>query len=173
MAVQVTRDVEREIAGDAHAHGAHDRVERVPVVVQEAFSTRLDEAVIGVATGWRPLRRIRHEGAALFQAGQDAGDAWLTLQAAVEGLDEILLAHAFGWGGRRCQDGNAQFVGDAPHPGLVGVGALLEDGRLDAGDADDVVKEVDQVLRALQPLDVAIQDDAIPARVHELDSRTQ
>jgi hypothetical protein len=32
------------------------------------------------------------------------------------------------------------------------------------------VEEVDQVLRALQPLDVAIQDDAIPAGVDELDS---
>ncbi len=42
-----------------------------------------------------------------------------------------------------------------PHPGLVRVGALLEHGRLDAGDPDDVMEEVDQVLWTLQPLDVA------------------
>jgi hypothetical protein len=35
------------------------------------------------------------------------------------------------------------------------------------------VKEVDQVLWTLQPLDVAAQDNTIPARVGELDSLTE
>ena len=60
------------------------------------------------------------------------------------------------------QHRDTQLVGDASYPGLVGVGALLEDGRLEAGDADDVVEEVDQGLWTLQPLEVAVQNDAIP-----------
>ena len=60
------------------------------------------------------------------------------------------------------------------HPGLVSVGALFEDRRFDAGDADDSIREkVDQVLRALEPLDVAVQDDALPRGVDELDSLAQ
>jgi len=88
-------------------------------------------------------------------------------------LDEIFLAHSFGWGGRRCQDGDVVLVGDTSHPGLVGIGALFQDSWLDTGNADDVVEEVDQVLRTLQPLDVAVQHDAIPARVGELDSAAE
>ena len=42
-----------------------------------------------------------------------------------------------------------------------------------AVDADDVVEEVDQVLWTLQSFEIAAQDDAIPARVDELDSLTQ
>ena len=53
------------------------------------------------------------------------------------------------------------------------VSALLEYGRLDRVDADDFMEEVDQVLWALQSLDVAVQDDAIPAGVGELDSVAQ
>jgi len=62
---------------------------------------------------------------------------------------------------------------DPSHPGLVGVGALFENGRFDTGDADHVVEKVDQVLWALQPLDVAVQNDAIPARVDELDNAAE
>src|SRR5216683_6745503 len=145
----------------------------VPVVVKEAFPTGLDEAIVGVPTGWLAMRHVGDERAALLQAGQHTGHAFGAFQLSVVGLDDILFAHAFGWGWRCCLDGNAQLVGDAPHPGLVGVGALLEHGRLDAGDADDVVEEVDQVLWPLQPLDIAIQDNAIPARVDELDSAAQ
>ena len=71
------------------------------------------------------------------------------------GLGQFFFAHA----ASRGQDGDAVLVGDAPHPGLVGIGALLKDGRLDAGDADDIVEEVDQVFWTLQPLDVAVRDD--------------
>src|SRR6266516_723181 len=145
----------------------------IPVIMQEPFTTCLDEAVVGVSTGWRPARRVGHEGAALLQASQDAGDALRPFQATVEGLDEIFLAYSFGWGGRRCQDRDAALIGDTSHPGLVGGGALLEHSRLDAGDADDVMEEVDQVFGTLQPLDVAVQHDAIPARVDELDNRAQ
>jgi hypothetical protein len=53
-------------------------------------------------------------------------------------------------------------VGDPAYPGLVGLGALLQDGWLDAGDAHDIVEEVDQVLWALQPLEIAVQNDAVP-----------
>jgi hypothetical protein len=51
--------------------------------------------------------------------------------------------------------------------------SLLEHGWLNRFDANDVLKEVDQVLWALQPLDVAAQDDTIPAGVGELDSLTE
>jgi len=70
---------------------------------------------------------------------------------------------------RCCYDRDAELVSNPPHPGLVGIGPLLEYGWLDGRDCDDVMEEVDQVLRALQPFDVAVQDDAIPARVKELD----
>src|ERR1051326_3347527 len=55
----------------------------------------------------------------------------------------------------------------------VRVGPLLEHSRLDGVDADDVVEEVDQVLYAQQPLDIAAQNDAIPAAIDELDSLAQ
>jgi hypothetical protein len=64
-------------------------------------------------------------------------------------------------------------VRDPSHPGPVRRGALLEDRRLNAFDTDDVVEEMDQVLGTLQTFDIAGHDDAIPARVHELDSGTQ
>jgi hypothetical protein len=38
ITVEVAVDVEREIASDPHAHRPHDRVELVPVVVQELFA---------------------------------------------------------------------------------------------------------------------------------------
>jgi hypothetical protein len=97
----------------------------------------------------------------------------VSIQAAIEGFDEVLLAHASGRRWWRLQDRDAPLVGDPAYPGRVGLGALLQDGWLDAGDAHDIVEEVDQVLWALQPLDIAVQNDAIPARVHELDSRAQ
>ncbi len=43
-----------------------------PVVVQELFAARLDQPVVGVATGWLAMRRVRDEGAALLEAGQHA-----------------------------------------------------------------------------------------------------
>ena len=52
-------------------------------------------------------------------------------------------------------------------------GAPLFHAGQHAGDADDVVKEVDQGLWTLQPLQVAVQDDAIPAGIDELDSRAE
>jgi hypothetical protein len=85
------------------------------------------------------------EGAALLHAGQHARHAAGALQASVVRFDQVLLAPAFG----RCQDGDALLVGNASHPGPVRRGALIEHGRLDAVDTNDVVEEVDQVLRTL------------------------
>jgi hypothetical protein len=141
----------------------------IPVVVQELFSTRLDEAVVGIAAGDLPPWHVGDEGAALLHAGQHAGYAFGALQATVVGLDQLLFAHA-AWRG---EHGDPTFLSDPPHPGLIGIGALLEHGRLNRVDANDVLKEVDQVLWALQPLDVAAQDDAIPTRIGELDSLTE
>jgi hypothetical protein len=76
--------------------------------MQELLSTRLEEAVVRITTGRFEARGIGDEGAALFHAGQDAGDAFSSLQAAVEGLHEVLFAHAFG---RRCYDRDTQLVG--------------------------------------------------------------
>ena len=169
VTVEVAGHVEREVTGDPHAHRAHHRVQHVPVGVQELFSTRLDEAVVGIAARHLPARHIGHERAALLHAGQDTGDALLVLQAPVVGFDQLLFLDAM-----RCgHDRDGQLVSNPPHPGLVGIGPLLEHGRLDGLDADDVMEEMDQVLRALQPFDVAVQDDAIPARVKELDGVAQ
>jgi hypothetical protein len=65
------------------------------------------------------------------------------------------------------------FLSDPPHPGLVRFGALLEHGWLNGVDAHRVLEKVDEVLGALQPLDVAAQDNAVPAGVDELDNRAQ
>jgi hypothetical protein len=65
------------------------------------------------------------------------------------------------------------FLGRPPHPGLVGIGALLEHGRLNCVDANDILEEVDQVLWTLQLPDVAAQADAIPTGLGEPDSLTQ
>ncbi len=137
--------------------------------MQELLSTRLDEAVVPIAARWRAPRRVGDEGAALLHAREHADHARGTFHASVVRLDQVFFAHAF----RRSQDGDPLVVGDSPHPGFVGVGALLEDGWLDAGDADDIVEEVNEVLWALQSLDVAVQHDAIPTRIHPLDSRAQ
>src|SRR3954465_5840422 len=107
MAVAVTRDVERKIGGHPHAHGSHDRVQHVPVVVQEAFMTGLDETIVGVATGRRPLWRVGDEGSALLEAGEHAGHALGAFQAAVEGFDELLLAYSLGRRWRRGEDRDA------------------------------------------------------------------
>jgi hypothetical protein len=170
VAVEIAGYVEREVAGHPNTHRPHDRVQHVPVVVQEALSTRLDLTVIGIPAGDLPTWCVGDEGAALLQAGQHTGHALGAFQATVEGFDEVLLAHPFGWG---WQDRDALLIGDPPYPGLVGIGALLEDGWLEAGDADDVVEEVHEVLWALQSLEIAVQDDAIPAGVDELDSLAQ
>ncbi|SRR5229473_1123960 len=169
MPVQVAGDVEREVAGHPQAHRAHDGVQDVPVVVQEAFSTRLDEAVVAIPTGWRPPRRVGDEGAALLHARQHAGHALRAFQASVVGLDQLLFTHTT----RRGQDRDGVLVGHPAHPATVSSGALLKDSWLDAGHANKVVEEVDEVLWALQSLDVAGYDDAIPARVGELDSVAQ
>jgi len=142
----------------------------VPVKMEEAFATRLDEAVVGIPTGWLPTRCVGDEGAALLRARQHAGHALSALQRSVVGLHEVLFAHSLG---RRRQDRNSAVVGHPSHPGAVSNGALLKDSWLDTGDANEVVEEVDQVLWALQSLDVAGHDDAIPARVGELDSVAQ
>ena len=119
---------------------------------------RQDDAVVGVTTGEFPARRVGHEGASLLQAGQHTGHPLDGFQATVEGLDDVLLTYTPGSGKNR----DALLVCDPPHPGLVGVGALLEHGWLNAGDAYDIVEEVHQVFRALQALEVAVQHDAIP-----------
>jgi len=138
--------------------------------MQELLSTGLDQAVVRIAAGRAETWGIGDEGAALFPAGQDAGDAFGSLQAAIERLHEVLFAHAFG---RRSQDRDTPLVRDPAYPGFVHLGTQLEDSRFNAGHADDIVKEVDQVLWALQPLEIAIQDNAIPAGIDELDSRAQ
>src|SRR3989442_13367775 len=142
----------------------------IPVVVEEAFATRFDLAVIGVAAGDLPARGVRDERPTLLQAGQHAGDALAAPQAAVVGLDEVFFAYPLG---RGLQDRDATLIGELAYPGLVGVGALFEDGRLDARDADDIMEEVHQVLGPLQALEIAVQHDAIPAGVDELDSLAQ
>jgi hypothetical protein len=113
--------------------------------------------------------RVRDEGAALLHAGEHASHARGALQAVIVGLDQFLFAHAT-WRG---QDGDPALIGDPSHPGLIRIGPLLEDSRLNSVDADDVLEEVDQVLWTLQSFDVAAQDDAIPAGVDELDSLAQ
>src|SRR6266498_4867175 len=149
MAVEVARDVEWEVASHPHAHRSHDRVQDVPVVVQEPFTAGFEETVVGVAAGWRPLWRIGDEGTALLQTGQHAGHTLGPFQAPVEGFDEILLAHPLWRRWWRGEDRDVVLLSHPSHPGFVGVGALLQDSRLDAGNADDVVEEVDQVFRAL------------------------
>ncbi len=85
VAVEVERHVEREIAAHPHAHRAHDRVQRVEVVMQELLTTRLDQAVVSIAAGRSETRGVGDEGPPLFHAGQHTGDAFGSLQAAVEG----------------------------------------------------------------------------------------
>src|SRR5216683_3762656 len=169
MPVHIAGDVEREIAGHPQAHWSHDGVQDVPVVVQEAFSTGLDEAVVAIPTGWLPSRRVGHEGAALLHARQHTRHALPALQASVVGLDQLLFTHT----ARRGQDRDGVLVGHPSHPGTVSSGALLKDSWFDAGHANEVVEEVDKVLWALQSLDVAGHDDTIPAGVDELDSVAQ
>src|SRR5438874_9972705 len=137
--------------------------------MEEAFAAGLDETVVGVSTGWLVLRRVGHEGAALLEAGQDTGYAHGAMQATVVRLDQLFFAQP-AWCG---QHGDVLLISDPPYPRLVGIRALLKDRRLEAGDADDLPEEVHQVLWALQPLDVAGQDDAIPTGVDELDSSAQ
>src|SRR5260370_31283878 len=103
------------------------------VVVQEPFTAGFDETVVGVAAGWRPLWRIGDEGTALLQTGQHAGHALGPFQAAVEAFDEVLLAHPCGGCRRRGEDGDVVLLSQPSQPGFVGVGALLQDLRLDAG----------------------------------------
>ena len=140
----------------------------VPVVVQELFATRLDQPIVGVAAGRLASRRVGHERTALLHAGEHAGHALGAFQASVVGLDQFLLAYA----ARRCQDGDTPLISRPPYPALVRV-ALLEHDRFDGIDADHLVEEVDEVLWTLEPLDVAAQDDAVPAGVDELDSSAQ
>jgi hypothetical protein len=112
----------------------------------------------------------RHTQAAL---SPHPGDALVPFQAAVERLDKVFLPHASGRRRRRHQHGDAALLSDPPYPGFVPIGPLLKDGWFDAVDADHLLEEIDQVLGALQAVDIAVDDDAIPAGVDELDSGTQ
>src|SRR5712691_9233734 len=112
MAVELAGDIEREVARYAYAHRPHNRIEHLPVKMQEAFSTRFDEPVVGITTARLPVRRVGDEGATLLQAGQHAGDVFDPLHPAVEGLDEVLLALSSGRRWRRLQDGDVPLVGD-------------------------------------------------------------
>ena len=123
MTVEIASNVEGEVGGHTHAHGSHDRVQHIPVVVQEPFMAGLNETVVGVATGRRPLWLVGDKGSALLQTGQHAGHARSSFQAAVEGFDEVLLAHPLG---RRGEDRDRVLLRHPPYPGLVGVGALLD-----------------------------------------------
>src|SRR5712671_6350446 len=70
---------------DKAPHGA------IPVVVQELFATRLDEAVVGIPAGHLPAWHVRDEGAALLHAGQHACHALIALQATIVGFDQVLF----------------------------------------------------------------------------------
>src|SRR6266542_1285267 len=166
MAVEVAGDVEREVASYPHAHGSHHRIQDVPVIVEEAFPTGLDETVVGVAARWRPLRRVRDEGTALLQAGQHAGHALGPFQAAVEAFDEVLLAHTLGGRRRRGQDGDAVFLSHPPHPAFVGVGALLQDLRLDTGDADHIVEDGVRLMSGPTPPPLPDELELLLRRMH-------
>src|SRR5262249_740859 len=134
VAVEVAGHIEREVTGHANAHPSHHRIQHVPVIVQEPFATRLDQTVVGIAARWLAVRHVGDEGAALLLAGRYTGNGLGTFQVSVIGLDHLLLADATG-----CREHwDTSLVRDPSYPGLVRVGALLQHGRLDAVDADDV-----------------------------------
>jgi len=91
--------------------------------MQEPLPTGLDQAVVGITTGWFAMQRVGDEGAALLQAGEQTGHALAVPQASIVRLDQFLFAHA----ARRGQHRDVALAGDPPHPGLVRVGALFKD----------------------------------------------
>ena len=93
VAVEIGGDRERQVGRDPQAHRPHDRVPDVPVQVQEPLPSGLDPPVVLVATPRRPLRRVRDEGAAVLQAGQDAGDPLMGSQLPVVRPDQLLFPH--------------------------------------------------------------------------------
>ena len=155
---------ERQIGCDTQTHRPYDRVQNVEVVMQEALAGALDEPVI-IAARRGMARFIGDEGGALFHALEDYDNAGVSLERAVVGSDHLLLADTL-----RCrQDRDPVLLGVAVQPAPIGGGTPRQHLRRNPWVAAHVVEEVNDVLRSLQARIVAAQDDAVPARVAELD----
>ena len=166
VTVEIGGDRERQIGRDPQAHRPHDRIPDVPVQVQEPLPSGLDPPVGLVATPRRPLRCVRDEGAAVLQAGQDAGDPLMGSQLPVVRPDQLLFSHPL----RRWEQRDPLALGVLLDPRSIGRRPSQQHLRLDARHPHHVVEEVDQLLRSLQPRQVAVQDDPIETRVLELDT---
>jgi hypothetical protein len=165
VAVEVGGDGEGEVAGDAERHRSHDTVEDIEVVMQESFAAGGDAAVVRVVAA----AGVGDERAASLQALEDASDTWLAVEPAVVGLDEVLLALALGC----VEERDVLLSAEAFQPRPVGLGSLLEDHRFDTRDPGNFVEEIDQVLRTLEALEVAVEDDAVERGVGELDEAAE
>ena len=165
MSVQEAAHGEREIRSDTQAHRAHDRIQDVEVVVEEALGGALDDPVV-VAARRGVAGFIGDEGGALLHALEDDDHALLAPEGAVVRRDEVLLADAL-----RCrQDGDPVLLRRSLQPRAVVRRPSRQQSRRDARLAPDVAEEVDEVRRTLQARVVAAQDDAVPAGVAELDA---
>jgi hypothetical protein len=160
---------ERQEGAHPQAHRPQDGVQEIEVVVQEALATGMDQPVVRVLAGRRVARRVRDEGAPRLHARQQAVNPLSRGVPPVVQDDHLLLAPARGR--RDDRDGLLGRV-----PGLGGPvrrrAAQQHLGR-HAGNPDHLPEEVDEVLRALQPLEVPVEDDPVPRGAAELDVRPQ
>ncbi len=133
--------------------------------MQEPLAGGVDEPIRRVTAAGRIAWRVGDEGPPLLDAGEDADYAFRLVEAAVVGRDHVFLALVLGRG----HDRDAMLLGVLRHPGAVPRSAAHEHRWCDGRRADHVPKEVDNVLWPLEAVEVAVEDDAIPGRIAELD----
>jgi len=169
MPIEVAGHVEREVRRHPQAHRPHDRIEHVAVVVEELLATGLDESVVGVPAPRRETWGVGDEGTSLLHAGEYASHPFVATQPSVIGQHHVLFPLAFH--GLKHRD--LLLGGELTHPFPIPVRPARQLRWLNARDANHIVEEVREVLRPLQPFDVAVQHDAIERGVGELDVTTQ
>ena len=144
MAVEIPGGLKGEKGADAQHQGSQDVIEDIELVVGEAASRLLHDAVVRIVGG--ELGRYRAKGGGLFHALEHEVDpeAPGAFGGSEEGPHPIFLPHVL----FSPFDGDAMFPGIGLDPVLVVNGASGEHLLGDAGNAKDVSKKIDDVLRA-------------------------
>ena len=144
MAAEIPRGLKGKKGADPQNHGSQHVVEDIEVVVGEAASCLSDDAVIRIIGG--EPGRDRAEGGGLLHALENEIDpeASGAFSLCEEGSYPIFLPHVL----FRPFDGDAMVPGIGLDPVLVVNGPSGEYLLGDAGNAEDVSKEIDDMLRA-------------------------
>src|SRR6266566_3787157 len=163
VAVEPIRGVEREEACHAQDDGPQNFIPNVEVVMGETAALVREDAVVRIPGGI--LRNGDAERPALFHALEDEVNAVSVrlLDTAQRGQHVILFANSlFG-----PFDRNAMVAGVRFDPGLIITGALAQNFLVHHRETEDLAEEVDHLFGPGQPVQIAVDDDAVEAVVYQ------